>query len=171
MNETSEKLTKKVLSESFQSFAEDIRVCGGSDDLIGRAAKGFVDAKLREFYRRRSDAAPIRQTICESVDKMMGRASESGAESVFYSALFERNIPFEIQYSIGPYRVDYLIGETIVFEGDGPHHNNQIEYDKKRDMYIERMGYRVIRMRWKTVALNLNMILDEIEKLLGDEIG
>jgi len=39
-----------------------------------------------------------------------------------------------------------LFGEKLILELDGPHHEDQREYDRRRDEWLRKEGYRVLRV-------------------------
>ena len=66
---------------------------------------------------------------------------------------------FTKQHSIGNFIVDfYCPSEKMIIELDGNVHNNQIaeDYDKKRTLYLNSLGYKVLRFENKMVFDNLD---------------
>ena len=79
-----------------------------------------------------------------------GRFFKSPIEAAVRRVLQLRGVPFREQFRIGPYRADfYLPARRLVIECDGaawhtrPH---QRRYDARRDAYMRRLGYRVVRL-------------------------
>jgi len=73
---------------------------------------------------------------------------------------------FTKQHSIGNFIVDfYCPSEKMIIELDGNVHNNQIaeDYDKKRTLYLNSLGYTVLRFENKMVFDNLDSVLMEIK--------
>src|SRR5690606_12998576 len=73
---------------------------------------------------------------------------------------------FTKQHSIGNFIVDfYCPSEKMIIELDGNVHNNQIaeDYDKKRTLYLNSLGYKVLRFENKMVFDNLDSVLMEIK--------
>ena len=156
------KITKKLLRQVVRDltpFAEQLRAEGGSDANIGRAIRNHQDCKVRDFYNSTKYQIPH---ISDAFTWLGEREADSKIEKVFYDALLLCDIPFEFQVQIGPYRVDYLIGGLIVFEGDGPQHAHTVAADKTRDEYLRSMGYLVFRMRWELVAMVCDTVIAEI---------
>ena len=76
------------------------------------------------------------------------------------------NRKFRRQHSIGPYIVDfYCADEKLIVELDGEVHNNPIteQYDYKRSMYLENLGYKVLRFQNQMVFAQLASVLNEIK--------
>lgn len=65
-------------------------------------------------------------------------------------------VKFRRQVPIGPFIVDFLCVEAgLIVEIDGDSHSRQIAYDRRRTMYLEEQGYRVIRLANREVLDNL----------------
>jgi len=74
---------------------------------------------------------------------------------------------FVKQHSIGNYIVDfYLASDKLIVELDGEVHQNATaaEYDKKRTVFLNDLGYTVIRFENKMVFDNLKSVLMEIKE-------
>ena len=85
-----------------------------------------------------------------------GRAREMrhnavAMETLFWARLRDRRLggyKFRRQYLIGPYIVDFVCTERkLIIELDGPLHVDQVEYDRRRDAYLRKQGYRVMRLK------------------------
>lgn len=169
MKEITEKLRKEAIAK-FLPIAEQMREEGADDKTILIALKSYKDKKRKEFLNR----DPYDPGFNELVNKIGihfdmksdNRNADSYTELAFYELLKKSGIDFNFQYKIGPYRVDYLIGDFLVFEGDGPHHDQNKEYDEKRDEYLRKMGYKVLRLKWSIVEQMKEMVISEIKKQL-----
>ena len=73
------------------------------------------------------------------------------AEKLFWAKLRDRRLggyKFRRQYLIGPDIVDFVCAERkLVVELEGPFHADAIGYDRKRDGYLRKQGYRVMRLK------------------------
>ena len=81
------------------------------------------------------------------------------------------NRKFAKQHSIGNYIVDfYCASEKLIIELDGEVHQNAtaMEYDEKRTIFLNELGYTVIRFENKMVFENLNSVLLEIKEHFRD---
>ena len=81
-------------------------------------------------------------------------------------------VQFYRQKPIGPYIVDfYAKRPKLIIELDGGHHyeNIQMEKDKNRDLYLESLGFIVLRFDNYSVRANwsgvLQVILETISRL------
>jgi very-short-patch-repair endonuclease len=75
------------------------------------------------------------------------------------------------QAPLGPYIVDFVChAAKLVIELDGGQHfeGKQIERDRRRDAYLKREGYRVLRFNNHDVMANRQGVLETIATLLGD---
>ena len=96
------------------------------------------------------------------------RSNLTSAEAFLWKYLKARQLGghrFTKQHSIGRYVVDfYCASEKLVVELDGEVHNNPeaMEYDEKRTLYLEGLGYTVIRFENKMVFDFLDSVLAEI---------
>jgi very-short-patch-repair endonuclease len=96
----------------------------------------------------------IRNRKARTVNR--GRAREMrhngvALEKIYWARLRDRRLggyKFRRQYLIGPYIADFVCTEQkLIIELDGPLHDDRGEYDRRRDMYLRKQGYRVIRIR------------------------
>ncbi|MCM4170674.1 DUF559 domain-containing protein [Arenibacter sp. TNZ] len=74
---------------------------------------------------------------------------------------------FVKQHSIGNYIVDfYLASDKLIVEVDGAVHQNPtaMEYDEKRTLFLNELGFSVIRFENKMVFENLPSVLTEIRE-------
>ncbi len=76
------------------------------------------------------------------------------------------NLKFRRQVPIGNYIVDFLCHEKkLIIELDGGQHNEpeNIEYDKQRTAFLEKMGYKVLRFWNNDVWSNFSAVTDKIK--------
>ena len=72
---------------------------------------------------------------------------------------------FDRQKIIGNYIVDFFCLDcNVVIEIDGSSHDNKVEYDAKRDAFLEELGLVVIHISAKDVLKNLQ----DVMKMLND---
>lgn len=70
---------------------------------------------------------------------------------------------FRRQVVIGPYIVDFVCHDRrLVIECDGGQHASQKSYDQKRDQWLQKQGYRVLRFWDNEVLQNLDAVLERI---------
>ena len=98
------------------------------------------------------------------------RKKMTPAEAFLWTQLKSRKLDnkrFNRQHSIGYYIVDfYCASEKLIIELDGQGHFNPEaqEYDRKRTIYLESLGYKVIRFENKMVFDYLTSVLMEIRE-------
>jgi very-short-patch-repair endonuclease len=72
-------------------------------------------------------------------------------------------VQFRRQHAIGKYIVDFCAPRRkLIIELDGSQHLNQIEYDQQRTLYLESLGYRVLRFWNNEVASQIDRVLEVI---------
>ena len=78
---------------------------------------------------------------------------------------------FRRQHPIGPYVADFAcVKAKLVVEADGYGHSetHEIERDKKRTVYINKLGWRVIRFRNEDIYEGIDCVVEAIaEHLMG----
>ena len=93
---------------------------------------------------------------------------DSKIEEIFYYLLRGSNISFEFQKKIGNIHVDFLIGENLIIEIDGPQHwknENQIRSDEIRDKKLESSGFTVLRIRVYSLVMEYKRVIRLIKCL------
>lgn len=104
------------------------------------------------------------ETACEL------RKNMTEAEKVLWTALRDRRFrefKFRRQVPLDRFIVDFLcIPLHLVIELDGSIHDEQKEHDAEREMYLQQMGYQILRFRNDEVMRNLNSVLNQIEAFL-----
>ena len=87
------------------------------------------------------------------------------AETILWAKLRRRDYPglrFRRQHLIGPYVADFAcISLRLVIELDGATHATEaeIKHDRLRKSYLEKRGWRVLRIANENTYRNLNDIL------------
>ncbi|MGD0867040.1 MAG: DUF559 domain-containing protein [Rhizomicrobium sp.] len=99
------------------------------------------------------------------------RRKMTDAETILWSKIRRgavRGMHFRRQHPIGPYIADFACAlERIVIEVDGATHSSdeEQEYDRRRDAYMQSRGWRVIRFTNTEIYKNLNDVLDALYRL------
>ena len=99
------------------------------------------------------------------------RRDHTDAEGLLWSRLRDKQIDghkFRRQQPIGPYIADFAcMTEKLLIELDGGGHAEQKTKDRRREEYLRRSGYRVLRF-WNTeVFENLSGVLEKVREALG----
>ena len=100
------------------------------------------------------------------------RREHTDAEGLLWSRLRDKQIEgykFRRQQPIGPYIADFAcMTEKLLIELDGGGHAEQKTKDRRREEYLQRSGYRVLRF-WNTeVFENLSGVLEKVREALAD---
>jgi len=94
------------------------------------------------------------------------RQNSTNPEKTIWQKLRNRQIggfKFKRQYNIGKFIVDFYCDEIkLIIEIDGDIHAYQKEEDKKRQLFLENRGLRIIRYTNNEVKTNLLGVLEDI---------
>ena len=99
------------------------------------------------------------------------RAKPTEAEAILRDKVRANSMghKFLYQYIIGQFIVDFLCPDCkLVIEVDGGYHSEpEQEYnDEQRTLWLEKMGYKVIRFSNEQVVGNIDSVLNEIKRYL-----
>ncbi|WP_027390364.1 DUF559 domain-containing protein [Chrysiogenes arsenatis] len=73
-------------------------------------------------------------------------------------------LDFDRQKIIGNYIVDFFCAsKSLVIEIDGSSHNGKVEYDKRRDAYLESLGLCVVHIQAADVLQNMEGVMRYLE--------
>ena len=124
--------------------------------------------KDKAFMSDYRSASPDRYGILKGFARE-NRKKATLAEQILWEEL--RNdklgVKFLRQHIIGDYIVDFVSRSNgLVIEVDGAYHleRQQEINDEIRTLDLERLGYHVIRFSNEDVMLNLDSVIEEIEK-------
>ena len=98
------------------------------------------------------------------------RSKMTRAEAIMWNELRKlktKGIMFRRQHSIGYYIADFAcVGLKLVIEIDGATHSSELEVanDKKRDDFMNKEGWEVIRVWNSDIYSNLKGVMQFIEK-------
>jgi very-short-patch-repair endonuclease len=99
----------------------------------------------------------------------------TGVELLLWSRLRRKQIGghrFRRQAPIGPYIVDFACFQAhLLIEIDGPSHDARVHYDGKRTAWLQRRGFRVLRLAADDVLSRLDDVLENILLELADSAG
>jgi len=73
------------------------------------------------------------------------------------------DLKFKRQKPIGHYIVDFVCAERmLIIEIDGGQHSEQVEYDQRRDVWLNSQGYTVLRFWNNDVMRQLESVLEQL---------
>ena len=93
------------------------------------------------------------------------RNNSTSAEKYLWNSLKSKKLlgrKFRRQHSIGSYIVDfYCASENLIIELDGEVHNHpdQISYDRRRDAFLKKLGFKILRVNNELVFCNVMEVL------------
>ncbi|HZB37400.1 MAG TPA: endonuclease domain-containing protein [Beijerinckiaceae bacterium] len=98
------------------------------------------------------------------------RREPTEVEKVMWRLLRNRqfaNIKFRRQYPVGPFVADFACpSQRVIIELDGSQHAENVS-DQRRDAYLVRNGWRVLRFWNADVMENPNAVLFRIGQAIG----
>jgi len=102
------------------------------------------------------------------------RKNATDAERVLWQAVRSRqvlNCKFRRQVVFGHYIVDFVcLDAKLIIELDGGQHAEQVLYDEQRTVYLESLGYQVIRFWNNDVLQQLDVVLEKVRLVLIAEL-
>lgn len=130
-----------------------------------------IDSMLRKFGPSRG-----RRLVPQRLRHLLEWADprcESALESIIRQRLRAAGIRCELQVRIkGVGRVDHLIGDRLIVEGDGLEHHATPEgmaNDRRRDRRAQLRGYVVVRITWRMLREEWPEILADIRALMAQD--
>ncbi len=94
------------------------------------------------------------------------RKSSTPQEIILWSRIKNSNLGYKFrrQHSIGKYIVDFYCPlKRLIIEIDGSQHiEKQREYDLKRDYYLQKLNFKIIRFMDNEINNNLEGVLMKI---------
>ena len=83
----------------------------------------------------------------------------------FYLRNKKMGVKFRRQHSIGPYIADFYCKEkNLVIEIDDHQHQEEKEYDKERNNYMQTLGIKVLRFWNSEVEKSIEEVLRKIKE-------
>jgi very-short-patch-repair endonuclease len=102
------------------------------------------------------------------------RVQMTDAEGLLWRLLRNRRIAgakFRRQHPVGPYILDYYcVEKRLCIELDGGQHNEAVDYDQRRDNWLETQGIRVLRFWNNQMLAETEAVLEVIYSALIDTI-
>ncbi len=105
------------------------------------------------------------------------RNNMTTAEVLLWSKINNNRINghrFYRQKPVGDYIADFYCPKAkLVIEVDGGQHskNENVEYDRIREKYMESLGLRILRFTNKDVLTNIHMVLETISSKIQENIS
>jgi very-short-patch-repair endonuclease len=99
------------------------------------------------------------------------RKQQTEAERIFWNIVRDRkfnNLKFRRQFSVGQYILDFYCPEIgLAIEIDGGQHANDIEHDRMRTEFINRLGIKVVRFWNNDITKNSSGVYDELTRIVA----
>ncbi len=98
------------------------------------------------------------------------RSNTEAEKRIWYYLRAKRmlGLKFKRQVVLGKYIADFVcLEKKLIIEVDGGQHMEQQAYDVKRSLYLESLGYIVLRFWNSEVLEQTQSVLDKIYKVCG----
>ena len=105
-------------------------------------------------------------TITEKA-RILRKNATPWENKLWYEFLKKYPVRFRRQQPIGQYIVDFYCSKAkLIVEADGGGHfyNEQIEYDKKRDLFLQEKGYTVLHFTNLEIDKNFYEVCSVIDR-------
>jgi very-short-patch-repair endonuclease len=139
-----------------------------SPPLVGEEQGGVRVESTSKQYMTHADLFSNRPDYNYRRKKL--RRNATMAERVLWKELKGKRIvhKFRRQFQIGKYIVDFCcVPLRLIIELDGPIHDEQKDYDKHRQQWIELQKYTVIRFKNDEVIFDRAMVMQKIFDVTG----
>jgi very-short-patch-repair endonuclease len=116
-------------------------------------------------FSRSDEREKIRQTQIKLVEngmhhgwKSRNKLEPSYPEKFFIGVLKNENIVYEREFKVGMYFIDFALNGKIALEIDGKQHlcSERQKHDKKKDIFLQSLGWIVFRIPWKNLTTEKN---------------
>lgn len=139
------QFTKAKENNKVYQMSEETRI------KCGQAFKGkHHSEKTKQILREKTN-----KWLEEHPDKIgwiMNHSSKKSYPEQYFEELFNNeNIPLKYHKHIGKYELDFYNEDLMKYvEIDGDQHNSEymIKHDKERDLYLENLGWKGMRIKW-----------------------
>jgi very-short-patch-repair endonuclease len=104
------------------------------------------------------------------------RANASEAEKTLWQALRRKSVNglrFRRQFPVGPYFADFIcLPARLIVEVDGGQHGLAVQtmHDRRRTIWLEANGFRVIRFWADEVMTNIAAVMDGIDAAMKEPL-
>lgn len=142
---------------------------GKKNPMYGRTHTEKAKKKISETFRRLFSNPDYKRKKLAHLLK--GRIKQGGKsskiEEIMYEALSRRGIEVRRQYPIaGRYLADFCIPSMkVIIECDGDYWHNLpeiLERDKKKDLYLKKYGWKVLRFSEREIRKDVSSCVDKI---------
>ena len=135
-------------------------------------AVASLDSAVRRGFVREDQVSEIFAALPRRLRRLrslVDSRSESGIESILRLVLLDAGLPFEVQVQIdGVGRVDFVVDGVVVVETDGREFHGAATQDRDyaRDLALVARGYVVIRLNYRQVIFEKELVLAAIRRAI-----
>lgn len=170
-SETKSKIRAAIVAKvGVESFDQVCQHCMRTFKTKRRAQKYCSRdcVRLHSFHPSDETKRMIRESMerCIAEGRHEGwksRLTPSFAEAYVQGILDQYSIAYQTEYPVGRYSLDFADPERkIDFEVDGRQHLSRHEHDGKRDEYLTKLGWKVVRYAWTKPTTESRMNLESL---------
>jgi very-short-patch-repair endonuclease len=126
---------------------------------MGEHEGGKMPRKKRSNPKTKHQAIQLRKKSTPAERKLWSRIRDD-----------QLGVTFRRQHAVGNYIPDFCSPNAkLIIELDGSQHLEQEEYDNERTMYLESLGYKVIRFWNNDVMKNIDSVILSILHAMENE--
>ena len=97
--------------------------------------------------------------------RVLRKTAPKAENELWYHLRQQSEYKFRRQHPIHPYIADFVhLKSRMIIELDGPSHDAAEIYDRKRDQYLENLGYKVLRFTNDDILTNVEGVIRAIMK-------
>lgn len=130
----------------------------------------LITRNILPAYEIRNALELVGTAISHRALNLLSPSTDSGIESQFRSFLTGKRIKFVEQAWIGSYRVDFLIGRSLIVElvGAETHmRREQFERDATREAWLHTQGYTIVRFSGEQILYKMREVEDTMSTIVG----
>lgn len=97
------------------------------------------------------------------------RSNMTEAENILWQRIRHKQLGFHVrrQYGVNKFICDFYIPKVkLIIEVDGEIHLKQIQADKEKDLILQKLGYKVLRIKNEEIFTNLINVVEKIKSFL-----
>lgn len=135
----------------------------------------FIYGMADDWTISESPAEALRTLLAQNNLQHIPASIESPMEQLFWDAAARRLPNLSSQFEVPPYRLDFALADQLIaIEIDGHDYHKTKEqrtHDAKRDRYLQRQGWTVVRFTGSEVYQDAAKCVNEVLALLPDKLG
>lgn len=147
--------------------SQSLPTCGGmSEGQEGMLRRYPKDRRVLFYYFCMSWVSLPYDPRKKEFSRKLRKEMTPPEKRLWYNFLTKKKPAWRRQKVIGPFIADFYCPERLtIIEVDGKIHEEQKDYDNERDIYMNSLGIRVIRISARDIFENLIGVAEYLEKV------